>query len=286
MHTLFLHCHCPGRQGCRGQPSSSQPSSQSWCRSHSSQCGMQWWVPGHCSFFAPHTAGTEPHSHLTLHPTKSPLGPSQPSGAHLPQSCSSEPSGQSAAPSHRQLLETQRPSSHCHAWGSPPQGASVGTAHGQWGQHTVSGISHSSGNNHYGPLCPSIRGGGSRTHPHALRGCPAQDVPPKPPPQKKHHRHSPHISSVPLGHCLSPSHSQGTGPQPAPQAACRVAAHGGPPGAAGGRRGGRSALRHPPPSPPRPGMGTPNPKPLPPSLPPAPSHGLGGPRGAAGGRRG
>lgn len=42
MHTLFLHCHCPGRQGCRGQPCSSQPSSQSWCRSHSSQCGMQW----------------------------------------------------------------------------------------------------------------------------------------------------------------------------------------------------------------------------------------------------
>lgn len=62
MHTLFLHCHCPGRQGCWGHPSSSQPSSQSWCRSHSSQCGMQWWVPGHCTFFVPHTEETAQHS--------------------------------------------------------------------------------------------------------------------------------------------------------------------------------------------------------------------------------
>lgn len=68
MHTLFLHCHCPGIQGCWGHPSSSQPSSQSWCRSHNSQCGMQWWVPGHCTFFAPHTEGTEQHSHPALCP--------------------------------------------------------------------------------------------------------------------------------------------------------------------------------------------------------------------------
>lgn len=75
MHTLFLHCHCPGRQGSWGHPSSSQPSSQSWCRSHSSQCGMQWWVPGHCTFFAPHTEGTEQHSHPALCPRPPPLSP-------------------------------------------------------------------------------------------------------------------------------------------------------------------------------------------------------------------
>lgn len=77
MHTLFLHCHCPGRQGSWGHPSSSQPSSQSWCRSHSSQCGMQWWVPGHCTFFAPHTEGTEQHSHPALCPRPPPLSPPQ-----------------------------------------------------------------------------------------------------------------------------------------------------------------------------------------------------------------
>ena len=144
MHTLFLHCHCPGRQGCWGHPSSSQPSSQSWCRSHSSQCGMQWWVPGHCTFFGPHTEVTEQHSHPALCPQPPPLSP--PSKDYVPQSCSSEPSRQSAAPSQRQLLETHRPSSHCQTWGSPPQATSAGTAHGHWDlplQHT-----------HKGPLCP------------------------------------------------------------------------------------------------------------------------------------
>lgn len=130
MHTLFLHCHCPGRHGCWGHPSSSQPSSQSWCRSHSSQCGMQWWVPGHCTFFAPHTGGTEQHSQPALCPRHTPQPP--PSTGHIPQSCSSEPSMQSVTPSQRQLLETHRPSSHCQTWGSPPQATSAGTAHSHW----------------------------------------------------------------------------------------------------------------------------------------------------------
>lgn len=44
---------------------------------------------------------------------------------------------------------------------------------------------------------------------------------------------SPHCSSVPSGHCCSPSQSQGTGMQPAPQTAWREAAHVGLAGAAG-----------------------------------------------------
>lgn len=45
--------------------------------------------------------------------------------------------------------------------------------------------------------------------------------------------HSPHCSSVPSGHCCSPSQSQGTGMQPAAQAAWREAAHVGLAAAAG-----------------------------------------------------
>lgn len=104
---------------------------------------MQWWVPGHCTFFAPHTEGTERHSHPTLCPQPPPL--SSPGTDYVPQSCSSEPSKQSAVPSQRQLLETHRPSSHCQTWGSPPQATSAGTPHSHWDlplQHNHNGPLH------------------------------------------------------------------------------------------------------------------------------------------------
>lgn len=150
------------------------------------------------------------------------------------------------------------------------------------GQHTVSGISHSSGNNHGAPLCPGIRGGGSGTHPYALRGCPAQDVPPKPPQTSTLTHHTSRPSRWDTASLHRTARARGRSqPRRLPAGWQRT----------GGRRGlreegegGAQPCATPPLPHLVPGWGPPTLTPIPTA--PSPSHGLGGPRGAAGGRRG
>jgi hypothetical protein len=53
-HTLFWHCHCPGRQWLWGQCALSDPSSQSWWTSQSSQASRHRGFPGHWTFWSGH----------------------------------------------------------------------------------------------------------------------------------------------------------------------------------------------------------------------------------------